>query len=355
MAVYTIAIFSAQNLLNGSGQQAFGPSDTNASTGPGGTFTHGNEAAQFIEINDTDDGSQGTDDVLDDGTSAAQELAEPVTLTYLQGGSVITTTFPVGTQIQAELIEEYSNGFQIMALRFEDPNNPGGLVTAGYSFIDPTASPGDPAVSPPGGTVLGTYVGGNNSGSTPSDQIACFAAGTMIELAEGCRPVQALAPGDLIMTRDNGLVEIAVVEKTRVPCEWIKSRDNLRPVVLAAGLVGNTAPLCISPQHRVLVRGAFVELMTGEPEVFVPAIAFVDAGLAHRHVPDSGITYYHVECATHQVIRSDGAWTETRLPGEPLFHSPDNRTTSVTARLALRRRDAVAVLYSQFATELRAA
>lgn len=38
-----------------------------------------------------------------------------------------------------------------------------------------------------------------------ADLTICFVAGTLIETADGPRPVEALQPGDLVLTRDHGL------------------------------------------------------------------------------------------------------------------------------------------------------
>ena len=85
----------------------------------------------------------------------------------------------------------------------------------------------------------------------------CFAAGTVIDTPDGPRLVQALRPGDLVLTLDHGAQ----------PVLWIGRRwtafghgaHRHQPMVIAAGAMGAGLPrsaLRVSPQHRLLLAGS---------------------------------------------------------------------------------------------------
>lgn len=140
-------------------------------------------------------------------------------------------------------------------------------------------------------------------------QIPCFVAGTLIRTADGDRPVEGLRPGDRVMTLDNGPQEL----------RWIGQRTvdgtgTLAPVLIRPGTFGSHGRLIVSPQHRILVRDAFAELLFGERDVLVAAKDLVD-GRAVRRVPQAQVTYVHLLFDRHEVVFSEGLATESFLPG----------------------------------------
>lgn len=141
----------------------------------------------------------------------------------------------------------------------------------------------------------------------------CFAAGTRIDTPSGPRPVQSLAPGDLVRTLDNG----------PQPVLWCGSRQ-VRPapgkeaIRIAQGALGNgcpARPLIVSPQHRVLLHSAAAGRMAGSPEVLIPAVKLLGAPGITRARQLTMVRYHHILCARHELVLADGAWCETLLPG----------------------------------------
>jgi len=141
------------------------------------------------------------------------------------------------------------------------------------------------------------------------DTIPCFVAGTLIETAEGARPVELLAPGDLVLTRDDGLQPLRWSGRRRVA-----ARGNLAPIRIKAGTFGPHRTLMVSPQHRVLVRDTLAELLFGEPEVLVNARDLVNDRSVQR-VEGGEVDYVHILFDRHQVVWSEGLATESFLPG----------------------------------------
>ncbi|MBF9035160.1 2,3,4,5-tetrahydropyridine-2,6-carboxylate N-succinyltransferase [Rhodobacterales bacterium HKCCE2091] len=139
--------------------------------------------------------------------------------------------------------------------------------------------------------------------------IPCFAAGTLIRTAGGEVPVELLAPGDLVETRDHGPQPIRWIGRRRVD-----AAGNFAPVVIEPGTFGHHDRLVLSPQHRVLIRHPMAELMFGEDEVLVAAKDLVNG--VSVHVREGGeVAYFHLLFDRHQMIWSDGLLTESFLPG----------------------------------------
>ncbi|KIT18141.1 Hint domain-containing protein [Jannaschia aquimarina] len=304
MAVsYTINLYSAQNLLNGAGDQVFSFSDTDTAA-RSGTFTSGGETAQRVTIVDdfnTTAPNQANDaiDDFDDGTGARQVLGEDVTVTFELNGSVVTRTFPAGSQVQAEFQQDFSNGPTIVAIRIANPlaGQPGepNLITAAYAVVGGAIPPG---------TTFGTTSGGQNAGDIAYADIPCFVPGTRLDTPSGSRLVEALRPGDHVLTADDGPQEITWVGERVVSRDELLRRPDWRPIRLPGGLA-------LSPLHRVLRSGPALSLLTGLAE------ALVEARFLGRSItPKTGIRYIHFTCARHQIVRADGQWVETLLRGD---------------------------------------
>jgi hypothetical protein len=74
--------------------------------------------------------------------------------------------------------------------------------------------------------------------------------------------------------------------------------------------------MVVSPQHRVVMSGYAIELLFGEDEVLVPATHLVGRPGITRICPDEGVTYVHFMFDHHELVMSDGAWTESFQPGD---------------------------------------
>ena len=147
----------------------------------------------------------------------------------------------------------------------------------------------------------------------------CFTPGTLITTDEGPVPVESVHVGTRVLTRDNGFQAVRWIGRRDLTAAELVVRPNFQPVRIAAGSLGDGLPerdLLVSPQHRVLVTGPEAELLFGEPEVLVAAVHLVDRQGITRAASPMGISYLHFMCEHHEIIRSEGAWTESYLPGE---------------------------------------
>ncbi|WP_158644539.1 Hint domain-containing protein [Paracoccus jeotgali] len=155
-------------------------------------------------------------------------------------------------------------------------------------------------------------------------RVACFAAETLIETADGPVAAGQLSPGLLVRTRDAGLQPLRWVGQRHLTAAELEAAPNLRPIRIRAGALGKNIPaqdLVVSPQHRVLVRSRIAQRIFGTDEVLVAAkqLLMVD-GVDVAHDLDR-VTYVHFLFDDHQIVISNGAETESMHTGAEAMKS----------------------------------
>jgi Hint domain len=146
--------------------------------------------------------------------------------------------------------------------------------------------------------------------------IACFTPGTKIATLRGETGVENLVAGDKVVTRDNGIQEIRWIGQKKVDWRIMTANPHLKPVLVRRGSLGNDLPerdLMVSPNHRVLVANDRTALQFNDTEVLVAAKHLV-GGLSVRSIDSMGTTYIHFMFDRHEVVLSDGIWTESFQP-----------------------------------------
>ena len=145
----------------------------------------------------------------------------------------------------------------------------------------------------------------------------CFGSGTMVMTLAGARPVECLGIGDRVITRDDGAQAIRWVGRRRLVTGQDFAAEH-QPIVVRTGALGDGLPerdLVVSPNHRVLLTGPRAQALYGAPEVLAAARHLLHMpGIERQRVHE--VTYHHVLFDRHQVILSDGAWTESFQPGQ---------------------------------------
>ena len=150
----------------------------------------------------------------------------------------------------------------------------------------------------------------------PEAQMPCFTQGARIDTMNGPVAVERIVPGDMVLTRDNGFCAVLWVARRNLEKPELMAQPELRPVRFRAGSLGNGLPLhdiAVSPRHRMLLMGGRAELLFGETEVLAAAAHLTGCDGVARVWQDQ-VTYLHLMFAQHQVIRANGAWTESFLP-----------------------------------------
>lgn len=166
--------------------------------------------------------------------------------------------------------------------------------------------------------------GAEDSIDYPPQSVTCFAAGTLIETAEGPRRIEDLAIGDMVMTRDHGLQPVRWIGGTRIDAHQLDLRPQLRPIHISAGALGRGAPtadLVVSPQHRVLVRSRIARRMFGCDEILVAAKHLTRLPGIEVIGDATGMEYWHMLFDRHEIVLSENAWTESLYTGAEALKS----------------------------------
>lgn len=162
-----------------------------------------------------------------------------------------------------------------------------------------------------GGTEMNTQTTG-----AEKPVIACFTPGAKIATLRGETYVENLVAGDKVVTRDNGIQDIRWIGKKKIDWRIMTAHPHLKPILVRQGSLGNDLPerdLMVSPNHRVLVANQRTALQFDEAEVLVSAKHLV-AGVSVQSINSIGTTYIHFMFDRHEVVLSDGIWTESFQP-----------------------------------------
>lgn len=156
-----------------------------------------------------------------------------------------------------------------------------------------------------------------------------FAAGTLITLPGGKqRPIEALRPGDMILTRDSG----------EQPVRWIgratqRATGSFAPVVISAGTLGNLGNLVVSPHHRVFIYQRGPRRLGATAEILVQAKHLVDGDRVWRR--EGGfVDYYSLIFDRHEIIFAEGIAAESLMVTDDSVRLlPDDLAGEITGRL----------------------
>ena len=194
--------------------------------------------------------------------------------------------------------------------------------------------------------------------------VSCFTPGTRIETRDGLRAIETLTVGDRVLTRDNGYQTLRWIGRKTVEGADLRGHAALHPILIRKGALGPDCPSCdtmVSRQHRMLVQSGRAELLFGEAEVFVRALHLLDLPDVLAAVVPT-VTYLHLMFDRHEVIRADGAWSESFQPGPrslggldedqqaeifavfPQLDTPVTEATYTSARLTLKAHEARVLL-----------
>lgn len=148
--------------------------------------------------------------------------------------------------------------------------------------------------------------------------VPCFTPGTLIATPRGEVRVEELREGDRVITRDNGIQQIRWVGHKAVGAADFRKAPYMKPVLIRAGALGKGLPerdMMVSPNHRVLISNDKTQLYFEEHEVLAAAKHLTGIpGI--QSLETLGTTYIHFMFDHHEVVLSDGAWTESFQPGD---------------------------------------
>ena len=124
-------------------------------------------------------------------------------------------------------------------------------------------------------------------------------AGTTIMTMKGEMPIENIAVGDRVITRDCGMTHVKAIEKTTV---------TMAPIRIKAGSLGHTRPdrdMLAAPDSQIYIRDWRAEALFGKSAVAVAAARLVDGEfLSQQDVCE--MTVYQITFDRAHIIYADG-------------------------------------------------
>ena len=157
-----------------------------------------------------------------------------------------------------------------------------------------------------------------------SGGVICFTPGTRIMTPHGLMLIEDLREGDLIQTKDNGAQPVRWIGSRRMSGARLFAMPHLRPVRISAGLFGADRPdsdLVVSPEHRILIKGAVAQDLFNTPEVLVTAKDLLNGSSVATDLKLREVTYIHLLLDRHQVMWANGVETESFHPASAALSS----------------------------------
>lgn len=147
--------------------------------------------------------------------------------------------------------------------------------------------------------------------------VICFTPGTLLLTPDGVRPVEALGEGDRLQTLDDGPAEILWRAERRLSGARLHVSPHLAPIRLTEGALDRGVPdsgLLVSPDHRIVLRGARARALFGAEEVLVAARDLVDGRTVLRERGLREVAYVHLLLPRHAVVLANAVATESFHP-----------------------------------------
>ncbi|GHE92872.1 hypothetical protein GCM10016455_11220 [Aliiroseovarius zhejiangensis] len=252
--------------------------------------------------------SDGADPTIISGDSTLNEFPNDPTQTL--NGNPIFWDFTVQ-------ISDGTNTYEIGIMDYDQ--NDDGIIDGfgtepGYfiAFLDGNI--------PPLNTTLTIQAITDNGASIPvSSVVPCFVSGSLIDTPDGPRKIETLGVGDAVLTLDNGPQTIRWIGRQELCLRELSKKPKLAPIRITAGALGANLPLrdlCVSPQHRVLVRSPIAKRMFGAEEALIPARKLIDIPGIFVDTVKAPVTYLHMLFDSHEIVLSEGAPTESLFTGK---------------------------------------
>lgn len=308
-ADYSIYVLGESQITISGGGQLDGVTQGDGSHLNGLTITLNSRAWVPIEISDNDPDFQDSD--------SSQRL--------FGAQDVDGTTYADNTVVEAEYgitLTDGINTWQVVGFNVNNSAPAFGTVE-GLAFI------GGPGGFPPEGvplTVAGTFEGPIFAAEDHATPI-CVVAGTAVLTPLGLCAVEDICVGDAVITRDHGVQQVRWTGASR-----FEAQGSCAPVRFETGVLGNTAPLMVSQQHRVLLEGWQAELLFGEQTVLVPAVHLLNDTTVQLKRGGT-VQYHHLLLDEHAVIQTNGAWTESFHAGGEALRTVDAASRAELFRL----------------------
>ncbi|WP_109313599.1 Hint domain-containing protein [Ruegeria sp. AU67] len=147
----------------------------------------------------------------------------------------------------------------------------------------------------------------------------CFTSGSLILTPSGRRLIETLEPEDEVITADGSARPVRWIGRRQLSAQELKRDPHLCPVRIRAGRFTEGCPsrdLLVSPQHRIAVTSAVMELYYFDTVMLAPAKGMVDGQGIEQLPPEQGVEYIHILFDKHELVNVEGVWSESFFPGD---------------------------------------
>jgi hypothetical protein len=127
-----------------------------------------------------------------------------------------------------------------------------------------------------------------------------LAGTTRIATPEGWRRADTLCAGDRAVTFDSG------VQTVRSVVRWLAPGAGGALLRLPEGLIGNTAPMLVSPAQGVMVESDLAEAVWGDPFALVPSRALAGLPGVADVVPEARVVLVSLGFEADEVVFAEG-------------------------------------------------
>ena len=244
------------------------------------------------------------------GTTTAYDMAQDTDTFTIDGGP--DQVFDATAVFNATITYIDGTTAQISAVVFQDNDGNTYLAPEFSQNADQAALEAAPIRSLTLDSLLGNRYSGLTAQRENIDYVACFTPGVNVSTPDGARAVETLQVGDFVTTRDH----------RAQPVRWIGRGDHvvtekIAPVEIKPGALGPgvpRAPLLVSPQHRLLVKGDRGDLL-------IPARKLLPLPGVRVARGKRRVTYIHLLMDRHEVLFANGAPTESLFAGPMALHA----------------------------------
>ena len=156
--------------------------------------------------------------------------------------------------------------------------------------------------------------------------VICFTPGTRLLTPQGLKRIADLREGDMVQTKDNGAQPVRWIGSRRMTGARLYAMPKFRPVRIRAGALHQDVPdedLIVSPEHRMLIKGAVAQELFNTPEVLVKAKDLINGDTILVDLALREVTYVHVLLDDHQVLWANGMQTESFHPASAAMSALD--------------------------------
>ena len=133
-----------------------------------------------------------------------------------------------------------------------------------------------------------------------------FISGTRVASSLGWRAVEALAPGDKVLTFDNGMQTLVEVKRAVVWVDAISVPKQHWSVFVPKGALNNQSALTLMPEQGVIVESDVADEAVGDPFAVIEARDLVGLRGIERVEPGAYVEVVTLVFAEEQVVYAEG-------------------------------------------------